>query len=165
MVTSSLSIASLLGTRPASTNVIILGGTVTRDELMVKGALASFVLGRFHFELAVVGAAAVSARWGVADLDMELAEINHQAVELADRTMVLANGAKIGSSAPALVVSLSSIEVLVTDLSTPEEELAAIRAQNVITRVVARPSPEGVAAAAHLPAPDGSRTARARQRA
>jgi DeoR/GlpR family transcriptional regulator of sugar metabolism len=136
VVTGSLPVASLLGTRPV--RVVALGGAVRRDELSVIGPLASLGLSRFRFDLAVVGAAGVSARWGVTDLEADEAELNRQAIELAERTMVIADGSKVGSAAPVVVAPAEAIDLLVTDASAPGAELAALRAGGVPVRIVSR---------------------------
>lgn len=122
VVTPSLPTASLLGTRPV--DVIALGGTVRRDELTCVGPAAAATLGRFHFDLAVVGAAGLSARWGLTELDDADAEIQRLAIERADRLVVIADGSKIGMAGNAVVCEAGLIRTLVTDDGAPEAELA-----------------------------------------
>ena len=55
VVTASLPIASLLGTRPFQ--VVVLGGTVLHDELSCVGPAAVRTLERYRFDVAVIGAA------------------------------------------------------------------------------------------------------------
>lgn len=126
VVTASLPTASLLGTRPVE--VVALGGTVRRDELTCVGPVAAATLGRFRFDLAVIGAAGLSARWGLTELDDGEAEIQRLAIERAARVVVIADGSKIGAATNAVVAQAGSIETLVTDESAPTVELAALAA-------------------------------------
>jgi DeoR/GlpR family transcriptional regulator of sugar metabolism len=128
-VTPSLPIASLLGTRPI--DVVALGGSVRRDELTCVGPAASATLGRFHFDLAVVGAAGLSARWGLTELDDGEAEIQRLAIERSSRLVVIADGSKIGSATNAVVTEADRVGTLVTDSGAPEAELAALAALGV----------------------------------
>jgi DeoR family transcriptional regulator of aga operon len=126
VVTGSLPIAGMLGTR--SLRAVILGGTVRRDELSCVGAAARSTLERYRFELAVLGTAGLSVRWGLTDLNDEEAEIHGLAIERSERLMVVADGSKLGQVTSAVVAPASAIDVLVTDPSAPEAELAALRA-------------------------------------
>jgi DeoR/GlpR family transcriptional regulator of sugar metabolism len=124
VVTPSLPTASLLGTRPV--DVVALGGTVRRDELTCVGPAAAATLGRFHFDLAVVGAAGLSARWGLTELDDADAEIQRLAIERADRVVVIADGSKVGTAGNAVVCEAGLIRTLVTDDGAPQAELEAL---------------------------------------
>ena len=126
VVTASLPTASLLGTRPVE--VVALGGTVRRDELTCVGPVAAATLGRFRFDLAVIGAAGLSARWGLTELDDGEAEIQRLAIERAARVIVIADGSKIGATTNAIVTQGDSIETLVTDESASTVELARLAA-------------------------------------
>ncbi len=129
IVTASLPIASLLGTRPV--RVTVLGGRVLRDELHCVGAIAVRNLGRFRFDLAIVGAAGVSERWGLTELTDEEAEVQRTAIERAERVVVIADGSKVGAVTAAIVTSADPIDVLVTDASANPAELDALAAKGV----------------------------------
>jgi DeoR/GlpR family transcriptional regulator of sugar metabolism len=125
VVTGSLPIASLLGTRPH--RAVVLGGTVRRDELSCIGPAARATLERFRFDLAVLGTAGLSARWGLTDFNDDEAEIHRIAIERSERLIVIADGSKVGAVAAAVVAPVTSIHTLVTDPTAPREELARLR--------------------------------------
>jgi DeoR/GlpR family transcriptional regulator of sugar metabolism len=129
IVTGSLPIASMLGTRPA--RAVVLGGSVRRDELSCVGPVARATLERYRFDLAVLGTAGLTARWGLTDLNDEEAEIHRLAIDRSARLMVIADGSKLGSVTGSVVAPASSVGTLVTDSSAPESELAALRAMGV----------------------------------
>ena len=129
VVTASLPIASLLGTRPI--DVVALGGSVRHDELSCVGPVAATTLSRYRFDLAVIGAAGISSRWGLTELDDGEAEIQRIAIARADRVVVIADGAKVGTAANAVVADASRIRTLVTDAAAPSGELAALAAAGV----------------------------------
>jgi DeoR family transcriptional regulator of aga operon/DeoR family fructose operon transcriptional repressor len=95
VITPSLAIASYLGTRGVQT--IILGGFVRQDELDCVGPLAVEAVRRYNTELAVIGAAGISARRGITELDDREAEVMRYALDQAERVMVIADGSKFGS--------------------------------------------------------------------
>lgn len=124
VVTASLTTASLLGTRPVE--VVALGGAVRRDELTCVGPVAAATLARFRFDLAVIGAAGLSAQWGLTELDDDDAEIQRLAIERSARVVVIADGSKIGTAMNAIVTEAGAIQTLVTDESASTLELAAL---------------------------------------
>jgi DeoR/GlpR family transcriptional regulator of sugar metabolism len=129
VITSSLPVASLLGTRRG--HVVVLGGTVRRDELSCIGPIAAGSIKHYHPQVAVLGAAGVSSRFGVTELDDEAAEINRLMIEHSDSLVVLADGSKLATAAVATVERTQAIRTLVTDASAPDDEVAALRRQGV----------------------------------
>jgi len=140
VVTPSLVTASLLGTRPVRT--VALGGLVRRDDLTATGPIAIATLARYRFEAAIIGAAGISARWGITEIADEEAEIQRVAIARAERVIVLADGSKVGAAATAVVGPADAAQVLVTDASAPAAELAALRDLG-IEIIIARPATGG----------------------
>jgi DeoR family transcriptional regulator, aga operon transcriptional repressor len=146
VVTPSLTSASLLGTRALRT--VILGGTVRRDDLTSIGSAGVTMLARYRFDVAVIGAAGLSTRWGITELSDEEAEIQRVALARAERVVVLADGSKIGAAAPAVVASAESISRLVTDASAPRDELERLRALGIQIDIVGSPTTQETTAGA-----------------
>lgn len=129
VVTGSLTIASLLGTRPM--RVVVLGGTVLHDELTCIGPVATGTLARFNFDCAVVGVAGISARGGITELSDDEAEVQRVALARARRVIVIADGSKVGAEMSAVVAPVERVTTLVTDPSAPAAEIAALRAAGI----------------------------------
>lgn len=125
IVTASLPIASLLGTR--AIKIVCLGGAVLRDELSCIGPGALRTLATYRFDLAVIGAAGLSVRWGITDLTDEEAEVQRSVLERAARVVVIADGSKVGTATSAVVGPADRVATLVTDPSAPDDELARLR--------------------------------------
>jgi len=134
VITGSLPVASLRGSRSA--RVIALGGTVSEEELACIGPIATAALARYRTDVAVIGAAGVSARFGVTEIDDNLAEVNRVALAHTARLVVLADASKIGTDSHAIVAPASAIGTLVTSAGAPLDELARLRAAGVDVRVV-----------------------------
>ncbi len=138
-VTASLPTASLLGTRTLRT--IALGGEILRDDLTATGPIAVATLARYHFDVAVIGAAGLSARWGITELSDDEAEIQRVAIGRAGRVIVLADGSKLGTATNAVVAPATAIHTLVTDPSARDEEVSALEALGLCVIVVAPGGP------------------------
>jgi DeoR family transcriptional regulator of aga operon len=144
-ITPSLAVASLLGTRRI--RVIVAGGMVRQDELTCVGAAAVDGVRRYNTDLAVIGAAGVSARRGVTELDDREAEVIRSALEQTERIIVLADGSKLGAVTMSTVSPIERISTIVTDASADPQEVEQIRAAGVEV-VIAAPHAEDVAAPA-----------------
>lgn len=134
VITGSLPVASLLGSRPA--HVVALGGTVREEELACVGPIAVAALARYRADVAVIGAAGVSARFGITELEDDLAEVNRAAIAHSSRLVLLADGSKIGSDAHAMVAPATAISTLVTSTGAPADELGRLRDAGVEVIVV-----------------------------
>jgi DeoR family transcriptional regulator of aga operon len=124
VVTPSLAVASLLGTR--NVRVIIAGGLVRQDELTCIGASAVEAVRRYNTDTAVIGAAGLSARRGVTELDDRDADVIRGGLERTERIIVIADGSKFGSVAMSTVVPIDQVSAVVTDSSADAEEIERI---------------------------------------
>jgi DeoR family transcriptional regulator of aga operon len=138
VVTGSLPVASLLGTRKG--RVVVLGGSVLTDELACVGPVAAATVRRYHADLAVLGAAGLSARYGITELSDEAAEIQRLMVEHSERLVIVADGSKLGQTAMASVAGSDRISTLITDDKAPRQELLELEALGVEIVQVARPT-------------------------
>jgi DeoR/GlpR family transcriptional regulator of sugar metabolism len=129
VITPSLVVASLLGTRRVG--VIMSGGMVRQDELNCVGPAAVECVQRYNTDIAVIGAAGVSARRGVTDLDDQEAGVIRAALERTERIVVLADGSKFGDVALSTVVPIKRVSVIVTDTTADPVELDRIEREGV----------------------------------
>jgi DeoR/GlpR family transcriptional regulator of sugar metabolism len=136
VVTGSLPVASLLGTRKG--RVVVLGGSVLTDELACVGPVAAATVRRYHADMAVLGAAGVSARHGITELSDEAAEIQRLMIEHSDRLVIVADGSKLGQTTMASVAPADRIATLITDHDASTQELVELEALGVEIVLVPR---------------------------
>lgn len=131
VVTNSLTTATLLARYPRL-KVVMTGGILRPQSLELVGVLAE---GTFNavtrIGTAILGADGVSAAEGVTTYDEVEARTNHAMVAKADRTIVVADGSKVGRAAFATMAQVAEIDVLVTDVSADAEELGRLRKAGV----------------------------------
>jgi DeoR/GlpR family transcriptional regulator of sugar metabolism len=139
VVTPSLPIASLLGTRPL--RVVTLGGRVLRDELTCIGPEPVAALGRYRFDVAVIGAAGISANWGITELTEEEAAVQRAALERTERVVVIADGSKIGTATPIVVAPAARATTVVTDPSARADMLSELRSLGIEVVIAERAAP------------------------
>lgn len=135
IVTNSLSIASLAAPYPRL-RVVMTGGILRPQSLELVGVLAEGTFNAVNVGTAILGADGFSASAGVTTHDETEARTNHAMVTKAQRTIVVADGSKIGGAALAQMAETTSVTILITDDSADPEELEKLRAAGV-TVVVA----------------------------
>jgi DeoR family transcriptional regulator of aga operon len=143
VITQSLVVASLLGTGRVS--VIMAGGMVRQDELSCVGPAAVDCVQRYNTDIAVIGAAGISARRGVTDLNDQEAGVIRAALDKTERIIVLADGSKFGDVALSTVVPISRVHTIITDQSADPAEVDRISRDGVEVILVESGVPAPVA--------------------
>lgn len=135
IVTNSLSIAMQVASSPGPL-VVMTGGIVRPLSLELVGVLAEGTFTSVNVGTAILGADGVSAHAGVTTHDETEARTNHAMVAKAHRTIVVADGSKVGRAALARMAAVDEIDTLITDESADAEELGRLRALGVEIVVV-----------------------------
>lgn len=130
VVTNSVAIAQLLAAS-AGVRVVMTGGFLRPQSLELVGALAESTFSAVNVGTAILGADGISAEAGVTTHDETEARTNHAMVQKAQRTVVVADGSKVGRVALAQMAPIEQIAMLITDPSADVDQLAAIRAAGV----------------------------------
>jgi DeoR family transcriptional regulator, aga operon transcriptional repressor len=136
VVTNSLPIAGLLSVFPG-VQVVMTGGFLRPQSLELVGVLAESSFDSVNVGTAILGADGITAEAGVTTHDETEARTNHAMVAGAQRTVVVADGSKVGRVALAQCAAINEIDVLITDSSADPAELERIRATGVEVVVVA----------------------------
>lgn len=130
IITNSLSIASLVSAHPRL-KVVMTGGILRPQSLELVGVLAEGTFNAINVGTAILGADGVSAGAGITTHDETEARTNHAMVAKAQRTIVVADGSKVGHAALAQMASPAEVDVLITDDSADPEELERLRAAGI----------------------------------
>ncbi|MDQ0727006.1 DeoR/GlpR family DNA-binding transcription regulator [Microbacterium sp. W4I20] len=130
IITNSLSIASLAAPYPRL-RVVMTGGILRPQSLELVGVLAEGTFSAINVGTAILGADGISADAGVTTHDETEARTNHAMVAKAQRTIVVADGSKIGRVALAQMAEVSDVDVLITDDSADAAELDRLRTMGV----------------------------------
>jgi DeoR family transcriptional regulator of aga operon len=128
VITSGLSIALLLEAAIPRLQVVLTGGTLRPLQHSLVAPLAGLVLGSVHADLALIGCNGVEAEAGVTNINLPEAEVKAAMIAAAARTVVVADGSKIGRVHLGRVTSVSAVDVLITDPTAPGAALGELRA-------------------------------------
>jgi DeoR family transcriptional regulator, aga operon transcriptional repressor len=128
VITSGLSIALVLEAAIPRLEVIVTGGTLRPLQHSLVAPLADLVLGSVHADIALIGCNGVEAEAGVTNINLPEAAVKAAMIAAAARTVVVADGTKVGRVHLGRVTSASAVDVLITDPTAPSAALAELRA-------------------------------------
>jgi DeoR family transcriptional regulator, aga operon transcriptional repressor len=135
VVTNSLTIAGIIANHQA-VKAIVTGGVLRPQSLELVGILAENTFSAMNVGISVLGADGVSADAGITTHDETEARTNRAMVSKAPRTIVVADGSKIGKAALAQVVPAEQIDIVVTDQTAPPHEVERLRAIGIDVQIV-----------------------------
>ncbi|QYM78527.1 DeoR/GlpR family DNA-binding transcription regulator [Horticoccus luteus] len=122
VITPSLAVASELQHSPG-VSVILLGGIIRRSSPDLTGPVTEHSLELFAADIAFQGADAIGPDGSIYNSDVRLAKVDRLMRRLADRSCLLSDHSKIGSTALARNGSLADVDIFITDTGAPAPAL------------------------------------------
>lgn len=138
--TSSLTIALELEPAIPRITVVITGGTLRPMQHSLVDPMAGFVFDNIHASAAFIGCNGVHPESGITNVNLPEAEMKRKMVSAAQRTVVVADGSKLGNISVAKVADLTDIDQLITGPSAPPELVAELAGMGVNVDI-AEPEP------------------------
>lgn len=135
IVTNSLTAAGEVGRHP-HLQVIMTGGVMRSHSFELVGALAEQTFNSVNIGTAFLGVDGISATTGATTHDETEARTNRAMAARAQRTVVVADGSKIGAVTVASIMPATEIDDLVTDSSADPDHLATLRELGIRVHVM-----------------------------
>jgi DeoR/GlpR family transcriptional regulator of sugar metabolism len=126
VLTPSLAVASELQFSQG-VRTILLGGQIRRGTPDLTGMVAEAVLDMFAADWAFQGADGIDLDGAMYTADLQIAKVDQKIRQRAGRTVILADGSKIGRTALTRHGYIQQCEALYTDASIDPTHLAALR--------------------------------------
>lgn len=129
IVTASLPIANEIVSNHAleeDIRLIIAGGVVRARELSMIGHLPQQAFSELRVDKAFVGVGGLSVEGGLTEYNLEDALVKRPMIEMAKKVIVVADGSKVGRTTFALISTIEAVDILVTDSTALDAELARI---------------------------------------
>lgn len=117
VVTNSLNVALALEPAADRITVLVTGGTVRPLQHSLVNPFATLLLEQLTAHLAFVGCNGVDLEGGVTNRNLAEAEIKRAMLKAARRTVVVADGSKLGEVEVARICQVDEVDLLVTDAS------------------------------------------------
>ena len=126
VVTNALNIAAEMALRPRL-RLVVTGGVSRSQSYELVGPWAEHTLLGLNLGIAFVGVDGISAQGGLTTHDEVEAKTNAVLIGRARRTIVVADGSKLGHDLLARIVDVREVDELITDGSADEDALEALR--------------------------------------
>jgi DeoR family transcriptional regulator, fructose operon transcriptional repressor len=130
----SLQAIHALSDAPAPTTLMVPGGRPRNGEGALGGPLALASLAALRFDTAVLGCCGLSAAEGMTAYDLDDAAVKKAIIASAHRVIAVADGSKLGRTAHAYVGPSALVHTLVTDITAPAGEVAALEGTGTAVR-------------------------------
>jgi len=127
VVTSALTIALALEPGIPRFEVVVTGGTLRPLQHSLVNPFAASMLAALRFDLAFIGCNGIHSAHGVTNVNLPEAEIKSLAVRSAARSVLVADGSKLGRTGPAVIGTLADFERLITAGPAPDGAIDALR--------------------------------------
>jgi DeoR/GlpR family transcriptional regulator of sugar metabolism len=130
IVTNNLTIPTTLPSECAR-DVYILGGKYKRDAQVTIGPVGFVAAASITVDAVVIGVGGITLKEGLTTTVLEEASMILGMINVARRTIVLADASKLGHSAFAQIAPLERIGVLITDKQPPGDLAQALKEARV----------------------------------
>ncbi|HEY3437662.1 MAG TPA: DeoR/GlpR family DNA-binding transcription regulator [Actinotalea sp.] len=127
VITNGLNIALELEPAIDRINVVVTGGTLRRLQHSLVNPMATVLLESLRADIVFIGCNGVDAVHGVTNLNLPEAEVKQRMMAAAERTVVVADGSKLGQVHLGRIGRLESVHTLVTGPSAPAHEVQRLR--------------------------------------
>jgi Transcriptional regulators of sugar metabolism len=135
VVTNALNIAAEMVLRPRL-RLVVTGGVSRSQSYELVGHWAEHTLLGLNVGIAFVGVDGISAKGGLTTHDPVEAKTNAVLISRASRTIVVADGSKVGHDRLARIVEVQDVDELITDDSADESALQALRRTGLTITVI-----------------------------
>jgi len=122
----SLRIADVLADMPNVT-LMIPGGIVRPHERSFIGPMAIRTFEQLSFDTLILTSGGIHTEAGVTEYEYDDAETKRAALQSAKRTILVADGSKLGAVAFVRLCPVDHVDIVVTDDDAPAEHVAALR--------------------------------------
>lgn len=130
VVTNAINIATELTVRPFI-KIVVCGGVARTHSYELVGAMASDTLSQLTTDICFLGAVGLDPTAGVTTNDEAESAVNRVMAQQAKRTLVVADGSKLGQIGFSRICHIEEVSGLLTDRSADPDMIATLRARGL----------------------------------
>jgi DeoR family transcriptional regulator, aga operon transcriptional repressor len=130
VITNALRVVDLLVDQPGI-DLVALGGAVRPGEQTLHGHLTDWGVAQFRADKLFYGIEAISLQHGLTHSQIVEVSTDRAFANAATQTIILADHTKFGKVAPALVMPLEKVHVIVTDRDLAPEIVEGLCAKGI----------------------------------
>jgi DeoR family transcriptional regulator of aga operon len=137
--TNGLSIALELEDEIPRFTVVVTGGTLRPKQHSLVHPLAGSMLDEVHVDLAFIGCNGIDPMHGVTNSNLPEAAVKSLMLRAAARSIVVADGSKLGEVHLGRIAPIDAFDVLVTDAAAPLPLVAELEAAGLAVQLARDP--------------------------
>jgi DeoR/GlpR family transcriptional regulator of sugar metabolism len=130
VITNALRVVDLLVDQPGI-DLVALGGAVRPGEQTLHGHLTDWGVAQFRADKLFYGIEAISLQHGLTHSQIVEVSTDRAFANAATQTIILADHTKFGKVAPALVMPLDKVHVIVTDRGLAPDIVESLTAKGI----------------------------------
>jgi DeoR/GlpR family transcriptional regulator of sugar metabolism len=130
VITNAIRVLNLLIDVPGI-ELMVLGGAVRPGEQTIHGHLTEWGVHQFRADKLIYGIEAINLQHGITHSQIVEVSTDRALASTAAQVIVLADHTKFGKVAPAFVLSLDKVHVLVSDQGLPVETVQSLKEKNI----------------------------------
>lgn len=127
IITNDLLIATTLE-QSNDVEVVLIGGTLRKGFHCTTGSTAINMMENLHVDIAFMATNGINITRGLSTPDMDMANVKRRMIEIAQKTILIADSSKIGTNALASFAKVADIDMIITDGGADEEFITEVEA-------------------------------------
>ncbi len=114
---------------------MVSGGTLRPKQHSLVDPLAGSIFENIHASTAFIGCNGVHVDAGVTNVNLPEAAMKRRMIASGQRTVIVADGSKLGNISVVKVADLTDVDLLVTSTSAPAEVIESLTRQGVAVEI------------------------------
>jgi DeoR family transcriptional regulator of aga operon len=135
VITASLHVASALIHHP-ETEVLQLGGTLRKSSVSATGLYAERMLDDFSSSKLFLGVDGIDIEFGLTTTNATEAQLNRKMIQVAQKTIVLADSSKFGRRGYAKICKLEDVQQVITDAGISDHTVSILKGMGIEVTIV-----------------------------
>lgn len=135
IVTASIKVTTILSEKE-SINIIQLGGIFRKKSVSVIGNYTQSFLKDVACSKLFLGVDGIDIGFGITTSNIEEAELNKAMMDVASKTIILADSSKFGKKGFGKICDIDKVDVIITDSGIPASMIKKIEEQGIELMIV-----------------------------
>jgi len=108
-------------------DVVMIAGILFRRSLCFVGRTSQTLLGMYHVNKAFISAKGLHYENGISDAYEAIVLVKQEMINIAKKTILLADNTKFGKSDFMQIAGLERIDTIITDMNTSDEQIGQLK--------------------------------------
>lgn len=131
VLTNSILVMNVLAQADSKIRLIMLPGQFRKSSMAFFGAITNDFLNTLHVDYAFIGVMGVESKKGATVLDAEEGHTKSKFIEIADKSIILADHTKIGKSTLYTIDTNKSVTMLITGTNVDSNEIECLQKKGI----------------------------------